>query len=222
MNAALTIQPHLLVGGQSERFGTTKALHRWRGRTLADHVLDSFRLVMGNFELWLGVHSVLAEPKLIEYFDGHGALFVEDRTNVAGPLGSVASALTFAHHRNIDWVFVSACDFPAVSATLVSGLIELARNEPESSAIVPEPVHQGRAQLQPLFALYRPAPCLEILDAYLETGRRSAKGFVESLDEAHILEAGALEELDPGWRRSLRNVNTPEDLGSLDWETQAG
>jgi len=206
----------------SERFGSDKSLHAWRGRVLVDHVLDSFRLVLGDFDLWLGVRAAHLRPALVEHFAGWEVTWVEDRSDLEGPLASVASALSFAAHQQPrEWVFVCACDFPALSASMVSGLMELALASGTASAVVPRPNDQGWRAYQPLCALYRPGPALEHLESYVAGGGVRMMDFVATMPGLRAVEVDELSAFDPGWRRSLRNINAPEELDALDREDTA-
>lgn len=213
------VQPFILAGGISERFGTDKALHTWRGRALVDHVLDSFRLAMGPFDIWLGVRAVHLRPALMHHFSGWEITWVEDRSSIEGPLASLAAGLTWAQAQQREWLFVCACDFPALTATLVSGLIDLALDSPDAAAVVPWPNDGRRHPYQPLCALYRPGPALEHLEQHVAAGHHARlMDFVDSLPQLRAVDSDELNHLDPTWRRALHNVNTRDDLDAIDRE----
>lgn len=220
MSTRVLIQPHLLVGGDSSRFGSDKALYRWRGRALIDHVLGAFELALAPEELWIGVRSAAARSDLLAHLQDRTALYLEDRDDLEGPLASVATALTWGVRLQRDWVFLCAVDLPAVTPGLLAGLAERALASPDAAAILPRPSSEGWPRLQPLCALYRPAPALEALEAYAATGQRSVTGFATSLPDAQILETPELALIEPAWQRAFANINTRADLQALDDEDE--
>ncbi len=220
MSTRTLIQPHILAGGDSTRFGGDKRVHRWRGRPLIGHVLDAFDLAFSPEELWVGVRSSAAAGPLLPHLRDYPTLLLEDREDLEGPLASLATALTWGVRAQRDWVFTCAVDLPAVTPALLAGLADLAARSPDAAAILPRPAHDGWPRLQPLCALYRPAPALEALDAFAASGQRSVTAFAHTLPSPLILDSDDLAEIEPRWRRAFANINTPQDLQTLDDEDE--
>ena len=133
----VTFQPLVIAGGQSRRFGASKALTRFVGRPFIDHVLDALALVPG-VDPWIGVRHVGADPELTSHLVARGGVtFLEDLPGLAGPLASVAAGLTQAARRDIPWLLAVACDTPAIRPQLLDRLCQRAAEaNPEVCAIV--------------------------------------------------------------------------------------
>lgn len=116
------------------------------------------------------------------------------------------------------WLAVLACDMPALRPALLFAMAEEARAAgPEVSALIPCVLdHEGRARLEPLHALYRPAPLAQALEQAAAAGVFKLQRVLGDLAGARRLDEAALTALDHGWRASLFGANTPEDLDRLD------
>lgn len=98
-----------------------------------------------------------------------------------------------------EWVFVTPCDMPDPDPAIVRLL--LARRA-GYDVVLP----RTGAGLEPLFALYRRS-CLGPMRAMLEAGEYRIYDFYPEVRVRYVDE----DELPPGWRRALTNVNTPAD-----------
>lgn len=208
------VQPVVLAGGRSRRFGSNKALHPWRGRALIDHVLDVVRLTMTPREIWAGVGHLARHPRLVAHLrsDPH-MVFLEDDPHMDGPAAGLSAAFEQAALRRLPWVFVCGCDMPTMRIQLLGAMLDLARNAPASvSAIVPRtPSTRGR-RFEPLHAFYRPERALPHLRAMASAPQHRLQDFIAALPDAHILDPHALDSLDAQWRLGLHNINTREAL----------
>lgn len=206
----MKVQSLVVAGGQSQRFGGSKALYKLSGRTFVDHVLDALALVPGG-DPWVGVHRVGADAALTSHLMERGEVtFIEDHAQLEGPLASLAAALSQAGRDDVDWVLAVGCDMPGLRVQLLSGLVERALAAPSAvSAIVPRSRTSRGPRFQALHGLYRPAAFEYALAA------RRLQDFVASLPGADILDEPELAELDPHFAQSLFNVNTPEDIDAL-------
>lgn len=207
----------MLAGGRSDRFGSEKALHVWRGRALIDNVTAVIQAVLDPTEIWIGVARVGASPSLTDHFMGQeGFTFIEDDARAEGPIAALAAASAFAHHRDIPWLLVVSCDMPAMSMQLLARMVEVALDEGEGrSAIVPRIPDLLRPRYEPLHALYRPASLSPALDQAIERDDRKLQHLLRDLPDKLVLDSDRLEEMDADWRRALTNVNTRGDLARL-------
>ncbi len=100
----------VLAGGRATRFGSDKALARWRDATLLDHALGSLRphvdalVVVGRASAPVATTPDRPAPDL-------------------GPLGGIAGALDYAMRGGFDAVLTTACDAPTLPPALVAALL---------------------------------------------------------------------------------------------------
>jgi molybdopterin-guanine dinucleotide biosynthesis protein A len=92
-----------------------------------------------------------------------GVPFIFDLFENRGPLGGLHAALAYAR---TPWIFVLACDYPFVSAELLSFL--MSRISDEFGVIVPE---QEDGRLQPLCAFYKVDTAHPVVDEILQRPR---------------------------------------------------
>lgn len=149
----------ILAGGQSQRFGSNKALARiGEGRVI---------------ERVAGVLKDIFEETLVLTKDKPPLAFLQkpwihilgDRFDNFHPLNGLASALSYAR---TDKVFVCGCDMPFINPELIHLVCSKSQ---EADAVVP--VWQG--ELQPLFGVYSKTCLTKILDLSLFNDPR--KGF---------------------------------------------
>ncbi|MBL9141341.1 MAG: molybdenum cofactor guanylyltransferase [Phycisphaerae bacterium] len=107
------IQPIVLVGGKSRRFGRDKLVEPWgeAGRVLVDYPIAALRGVFGPRVVVVGQ----CNPAVVARADGT----IEDAHPGIGPIGGIVSAL-------VAWegpVFVLAGDMPAFGARDVERIV---------------------------------------------------------------------------------------------------
>ena len=181
----------LLAGGKSRRMGQDKALLVYEDRTFLEHVIAAL--------LPLTRHILVVADRADKYVLPQGRLVV-DMFPDTGPVGGIVTGLTAAG-AGAHWVV--PCDMPAVSPDVLRLLWQTA--VPPLDAAVPE--IQG--ELEPLYAVYRET-ALPKLRAYLDSGRRSARDALQTLDVQRVGE-DVLRCVDPD-AISFLNINTPEEF----------
>lgn len=212
------IQPVILAGGRSSRFEKGhKALYPWRGVPLIDHVLDNARMILSPHELWISLARLDNEPKLLEHLQTHSDLvYLEDAPDLEGPAAGLLSAARAAHGRDL-WLYVMACDMPAVRFEFVASMAELAAHaSPDISAFVPLHHDGGLPVFEPLHALYRAEPLREALERAAERGVSSLQRVLDDLPGCRALDEPRLDTFDAAWRAALTSVNTLDDLETLE------
>lgn len=208
----------ILAGGRSSRMGTDKAmlpidgeplLARLAGQLLA--LSESVTIAAGSSERAAAYREALNGPLLktgeelkadrldsnkglsSDLADGRERLsFVEDVYPGDGPLAGLHAGLSALPEG---YVFVIACDMPAVSKPLLARLAEEAGN---SAADV---VH---VEGQPFHALYHTRTAAKLREA-LESKSFRVMQLLRALHTAAV--AGDVQESLEG----LMNLNTPED-----------
>src|SRR5438445_9189819 len=142
----------VLAGGESRRFGSDKALARFRGEPLIARVVRELRNVGFN-----QVAIAAKEPE--KYAEvAPGAELLRDVRPIQTPLAGLAAGLRASRYP---LVFACAADMPfAADAALIDALIAAIADHDVA-------VPQAGGSLQPLCALWRREPCLKVADELL-------------------------------------------------------
>ena len=179
----------ILAGGKSSRMGSDKAALRLAGESLFDRARRALTQVCPRIQI-AGARPDLACDDLPAFADTHPG----------SSLGGLHNALC---HSDSEWVLVLPCDLPFPSPTL---LRELLRKRAGVQAVMPRTSNGS----EPLIASYHRS-VLPLIEEHLREGKLK---LVDLLDRLHISYLGE-EELPPGWRRALTNLNRPQDLDRL-------
>jgi len=181
----------ILAGGEGSRLGGQKPLKVLAGARLIDRALAHARR-------WSDLVAVAVREA--GQLPGIDAERIVDDAHIAGPLGGLIAALRFAAERNREFLLTIAADMPFLPPDLLDRLnAEIADR---GCAMAGSAGH-----LHPVCALWR-SSALDRSDAYVESGRRSLKGFAESLGFAEVeWSAGP----DPFF-----NINSPADLAEAE------
>lgn len=185
----------LLCGGESRRMGRDKALVAVQGRTLIERSLAALCAVAD--QVWLASGSEPRYPHL-------GLTCVLDVEPGAGPLAGLAAGLRAC---STPWLAVLSCDLPLAEGEMLRGLLVRAEAGGWDAALLGLP--RGS---QPLFAVYRTATCAPAVSAALRAGERRMVSFHGGLRVVSV----AAVELGGAAERAGINLNTPEDLRSLE------
>lgn len=178
----------ILAGGEGRRMGGGKPLRRLGGERLIDRAVRQAR---GWCET---VAVAVREPAQVEPLD---VALIRDEPAVPGPLGGLVAGLRFARTRRAALLLTIPTDMPFLPADLVDRLA--AAIGPEGCALA-----ASDGQFHPVCGLWR-ASALDRVPAYAASGRRSLKGFAESIGYEIVEWPGGAS--DP-----FANVNSAEDL----------
>ena len=183
----------VLAGGESRRFGSDKALARFRGEPLIARVVRELRNVGFN-----QVAIAAKEPE--KYADAApGAELLRDVRPIQTPLAGLAAGLRASRHA---LVFACAADMPfAADAALIDALTAAIAGH---DAAVP---HAG-GSLQPLCGLWWKDACLRAAEALLAGPRPPGPRAILPL-----VRAARLDWPDP---RPFLDADTPEVLRELE------
>ncbi len=204
--ARLPVSAVILGGGQGRRMGGNKLFLSVDGTLLLERVLD--RLVPSFQEVVIAVGPEDEEPlrRLLGSVSRRLSLKIAvDARPGWGPLEGLAAAL---RAMESEWAFVVGCDMPWIQEAVFRAMWTYRR---EGSDVLCARID---GYLVPLHAFYRRS-CLGAVGKALAAGERRLKAFY---DDARItvVEEESLCPL-PGYRRSFRGLNTPEEL--RDWVT---
>lgn len=182
----LPITGLVLAGGQGSRMGgRDKGLVAWHGRPLVDHVIE--RIAPQVDELLIS-----ANRNLDDYGRRGYRVIADALPGFPGPLAGVLAGLQAASH---EWVLTVPCDMPQLPGDLAARLLAAA----QGSLIA---VAEDEARVHPAVMLVR-TELSGRLAGYLNGGRRSVRGFQESVGFATARFA----------TEAMRNINRLEEAG---------
>ena len=183
----------VLAGGESRRFGSDKALARFRGEPLIARVVRELRNVGFN-----QVAIAAKEPE--KYADAApGAELLRDVRPIQTPLAGLAAGLRASRHA---LVFACAADMSfAADAALIDALTAAIAGH---DAAVPH----AAGSLQPLCGLWWKDACLRAAEALLAGPRPPGHRAILPL-----VRAARLDWPDP---RPFLDADTPEVLRELE------
>lgn len=179
----------ILTGGDGRRIGGQKAERLFDGRRLID-------IAVAQAKSWdrpsaicvrrSGQVPAVALPEIL------------DRADICGPLGGLLAAFDWAAQVELDSFLTIPCDMPRLPDDL------LPRLRAASGAQGKPAVACCDGRRHPICSVW-PLSSRDMLNAYIETGRRSLSGALDACSAIDIL-----------WRAEDRsrflNVNQPEDL----------
>lgn len=184
----------ILAGGNSSRMGRNKALLDFKGRPLIETVYRTMAELFAEVVVVTNSpeeYAFLPCPKIPDIFVGGGSM------------AGIHAGLTWSRTPRI---FVAACDMPYLDGGVIRGLAGLLGDEP---VLVPE----TDGGLEPLHAFYSKA-ALPALEEVLAVDRKKIIDLLLVMG-AKVVPAAEVARLSPGFA-SFRNVNSPEEYGSLE------
>jgi molybdopterin-guanine dinucleotide biosynthesis protein A len=181
----------VLAGGESKRFGGSKALHRIGGGTLVDILCDKLSDTFDRVR-------VIARTR--ESISDISFEILEDVRDERCPLTGIYSGLC---HLGQGKAFFVACDLPLVRPALIEHIVKESQGV---EAVVP----RTKKGLEPLCAVYD-ASCLEAIRSAFSSGDLRTISFLESV-KTRTIEEEELRKHDPQMI-SFWNVNCLEDMG---------
>jgi molybdenum cofactor guanylyltransferase len=182
------IQPIVLVGGRSRRFGRDKLReHLPDGAYLVDRPIRALRAVFGPHVALVGeCHADISS---------RGDLVIDDGYPGVGPIGGILSALEAGDAG----VLVLSGDLPAITAQAVQEILRGAEQFPDAWAVLATSSGAGSTlRLEPCIGLYRQR-CTPLLRQALAGGHRSLHDLVPREHLATVEIAAA----------ATANINTP-------------
>lgn len=182
----MDIEGFILAGGQSRRMGADKS-----------------RLMIADESFVERIARALAPVTISQKVVGGSSDSFETVPDFHpnwGALGGVHGALAVCQ---ANWALVIACDFPFVTTELFARLASFRAN---FEAVAPI---QADGIPQPLCALYRVNPCLQLADTLIKSGERKPVALLQLARTRWVIfdEVSDLVESD----RFFENINTPQD-----------
>jgi molybdopterin-guanine dinucleotide biosynthesis protein A len=200
------------AGGESKRMGSPKALVSFCGLPLICRGLKR----LGSIADELLITS--NDQQSLDFLCG--GVRYEGKLRLVSDLYDSRSALNGLHtalyYATSPFVGVIACDMIFPSAPLLVAERDALIADPSRDAAVPHTSHGW----EPFHAVYRRETCLPLVQAALLAGETRATGW---FSQAHICEFTQEQVLEADPRGgSFVNVNTPEELTSLEARILAG
>jgi molybdopterin-guanine dinucleotide biosynthesis protein A len=181
----------ILAGGEGSRIGGGKPLISLGGISLLDRAL-------GRARGWSDhVAVAVRDPRQL---GASKARTIDDEPDLEGPLAGLAAALRFGNESGAEAVLTLPVDMPFLPADLRERL-------EQSLAGVSAAIASSKGRLHPVCGLWR-VSALDRLAAYLASGRRSLRGFAETIGFRAV---EWLAEPDPFF-----NINTAQDLAEAE------
>lgn len=189
-----SLQPIVLVGGRSRRFGRDKLLEPWRGPAGGERLVDQPRLTLrAVFGVRAGVWAVGdCDPAVAARFDRA----IPDEFPGAGPIGGIVTALRAATAARRSGVLALSGDLPRMDADTVRALLAAAARTPGAGCVVAR-----TDRVQPCIAVYR-SSAEGVLRAAIAAGTRSLADALRGIERVEVPISDA----------AARNANAPGDL----------
>ena len=184
----------ILAGGKSSRFGSNKALARWRGKSLIQYASDALEAVFSDCIL------ITNTPDEFEFLN---MPMIMDRFKNMGPLAGIHAAL---EHTARSWVFVVGCDMPALTPELISFLCGYAHDDYE--AVIP----WLQAGPEPLCGLYHKT-ALDKIELQLKGNRPQVQELLDKLSVRKVKEEEVFTAVAD--LKVFLNVNREQDLKNI-------
>lgn len=194
----MKVDPYILIGGASRRFGCDKATFEFEGETLAGRAVRLVETALA------GSTAIFVAAGKNQFDTLNNRRTISDAIPGLGAFGAVSTALA---HASAEWTFVLACDLPFVSDGFLRLLASLA--DEDYDVIVPV---QPDGRWQPVCALYHTARCRDVFKQAISDREcvPSLRAIIDSLN-ARIVTFAEYSTLDEA-EHLLQNINERADL----------
>lgn len=184
----------LLAGGKSSRMGKDKALLKYGDETFMSASLKKLNTLFDEVILVLDN---------VEKYHIENVKIIKDIYPGMGPMGGIHAALKAAKN---DWIFVIPCDMPMWETSLVE---EILKHRLDNDIVVPV----INDHMEPLFALYNKT-CIPGIEECLNNNIIKVIKLYPMVKTHYLVLEKVYNEVEK-CKKSLFNINTPEDLKLL-------
>lgn len=182
----------VLAGGEGRRIGGGKPLRLLAGERLIDRAERVAKK-------WSQVAAIAVRDA--RQVEAVGLKCIHDEPGIEGPLAGLAAALRFAGDRGCGRVLTIPADMPFLPDDLAERLSGVCG---DGGAVLAE----SAGKLHPVCGLWS-VTTLAALPGYLTTGRRSLKGFAQTVGMESV--EWPVDPLDP-----FLNINSAADLAAAE------
>lgn len=180
----------ILVGGNSSRMKTNKALLHFNGKPMLEIIIDKLR---PHFK------EIMISSNNPERYCQFGLPIFKDHYAGRGPLAGIHACLK---EVSSNAAFFVACDMPFVSPRLAK---ELLRRLNDGYQVA---VPRKEKYLQPLHAAYS-KDCLPAIEETLQSDRSKITSFYDSVKVNYY---DLQDNPEFNWNTIFFNINTPEEF----------
>ena len=178
---------YILIGGQSQRFGSQK----WKVQIDGKPVLDQLWEKCSDF----GSRWVVGKNLPIDL----DKPFIVDKLILRAPFNGLYTAL---HHTQSEWNLILSCDLPLLTATVIEELWQKIHNHNNSYGVIPK----TKKGLEPLAGFYN-RRSISLLNSRLESENYNLQSLIKNEDFTII-------NMDSD-KDSFFNMNKPEDYETV-------
>ena len=176
---------YILIGGQSQRFGSQKWKVQIDGKAVLDHLWEK----CCNF----GSRWVVGKDQPVEM----DKPFIVDKLNLQSPFNGLYTAL---NHTQSEWNLILSCDLPLLTATVIEKLWR--KKHKKSYGVIPK----TRKGLEPLAGFYN-RRLMSLLHSRLDNEDFSLQSLIEN-EDFNIINMDSDKD-------SFFNMNKPEDYETV-------
>ncbi len=178
---------YILIGGQSQRFGSRKWKVQIDGKPILDHLWEK----CSDF----GSRWVVGKNQPIDL----DKPFIVDKLILRAPFNGLYTAL---HHTQSEWNLILSCDLPLLTATVIEQLWQKIHNHNNSYGVIPK----TKKRLEPLAGFYN-RRSISLLNSGLENEDYNLHTLIEN-------ENFTIVTMDSD-KDAFFNMNTPEDYETV-------
>ena len=178
---------YILIGGQSQRFGSQK----WKVQIDGKPVLDHLWKKCSDF----GSRWVVGKDQPFEL----DKPFIADKLILRAPFNGLYTAL---HHTQSEWNLILSCDLPLLNATVIKQLWRKIHNHNNSYGVIPK----TKKGLEPLAGFYN-RRLISLLNSKLDNKDFSLQSLIEN-------ENFTIVTMDSD-KDAFFNMNTPDDYETV-------
>ena len=189
----------ILAGGTSKRFGSEKALAKFRGTPLVSHMVNIARRL--SSEVIIVVSNEKQEANLVD--------IITDVSVAVDPPGEIkcalAGALTAFEYTLTPYTLLLPVDSPLVSVDLLKVIIGMSSGH---GAVVPT---WPSGYIEPLHAVYLAEHAYYHGFKAMEAGNHRMSDMLDALQNVLFVSTETLKQFDPDLN-TFENFNTPKEL----------
>jgi len=178
---------YILIGGQSQRFGSRKWKVQIDGKPVLDHLWEK----CSDF----GSRWVVGKNQPIDL----DKPFIADKLILRAPFNGLYTAL---HHTQSEWNLILSCDLPLLTATVIEQLWRKIHNHNNSYGVIPK----TKKGLEPLAGFYN-RRLISLLNSKLDNKDFSLQSLIEN-------ENFTIVTMDSD-KDAFFNMNTPDDYETV-------
>ena len=178
---------YILIGGQSQRFGSQKWKVQIDGKPVLDHLWEK----CSDF----GSRWVVGKNQPIDL----DKPFIVDKLILRAPFNGLYTAL---HHTQSEWNLILSCDLPLLTATVIEQLWRKIHNHNNSYGVIPK----TKKGLEPLAGFYN-RRLISLLNSKLDNKDFSLQSLIEN-------ENFTIVTMDSD-KDAFFNMNTPDDYETV-------